>query len=107
METQITNIIETIINSFDYSFCVVTNVLTYIIIRVIMNIIKKDIHRITKRIILLISIIIVSIIYYLSDVNIRIIINSAILAPVSWSWIIKPIFKKFGIDYKQIDNNLN
>lgn len=107
METQITNIIETIINSFDYSFCVVTNILTYIIIRIIMNITKKNIHRITKRIILLISIIVVSIIYYYSDVNIRIIINSAILAPVSWSWIIKPIFKKFGIDYKQIDENLN
>ncbi len=107
MESHITNILETIINSFDYSFCVVTNILTYIIIRIIMNITKKNIRRITKRIILMLSIIIVAVIYYFSNVDIRIIINSAILAPVSWSWIIKPIFKKFGIDYKQIDENLN
>ena len=33
----------------------------------------------------------------------RILLNSAILAPVFWSWIIKPICKYFKIDYKDIN----
>ena len=33
--------------------------------------------------------------------NTTILINSAILAPVAWSWIFKPILKKIGVDYKQ------
>jgi hypothetical protein len=32
-----------------------------------------------------------------------ILINSSVLAPVAWSWIFKPILKKLGVDYKQID----
>ncbi len=107
METQLINIFDTIIGSFDYSFCIVANVLTYLVIRLINNIIKKDVSKLIKRMILLISILVISVVYYFCDVNIRIIVNSAILAPVSWSWIIKPIFNKFGLDYKQIDNNLN
>ena len=35
--------------------------------------------------------------------NTTILINSAILAPVAWSWIFKPILKKIGVDYKKID----
>ena len=47
--------------------------------------------------------IITAIIYYITNSDIKIIFNSFILAPVSWSWIFKPICKKFNIDYKDIN----
>lgn len=33
----------------------------------------------------------------------KILFNSAILSPVFWSWVIKPICKYFNIDYKDIN----
>ena len=35
--------------------------------------------------------------------DIKLILNSAILAPVFWSWVMKPICKHFKIDYKQLN----
>ena len=58
-----------------------------------------------KRVVLVISIILISIAYKLIgyDNNIEL-VNSAILAPVFWSWIAKPICSKLGINYKQIND---
>ena len=39
-------------------------------------------------------------VYYNMD-SPAIIFNSCIIAPVSWSWIAKPILNKLGIDYKK------
>lgn len=36
--------------------------------------------------------------------NTIILVNSAVLAPVFWSWVVSPILKKFGVGYKDIDN---
>ena len=33
-------------------------------------------------------------------------INSAVLAPVFWSWAVNPILKKLGVGYKDIDNTI-
>ena len=52
---------------------------------------------------MLIAVIVISIVYYVTENNPKLIINSAILAPVFWSWIIKPICKYFKIDYKDIN----
>ena len=97
----IDNIIETTINSFDISFCISVNVLTYMIIQIMTEAIKpKKISIWYKRLIMVLSVIFVSMIYYFSGIDNKLIVNSAILAPVFWSWIGKPIVNKLGIDYK-------
>lgn len=104
----ISQIINQIINNFDFSYMFIVNVLTYIIIKII-DYLNGDakVHKFVKRICLLVSIIFVAIIYKLINYDSNIVlINSAILAPVFWSWILKPICIKFGIDYKKIDNTL-
>ena len=100
-------ILQNLANSFDFSYCVVVNVLTYILITCFIDIVKGNITRFMKRLILIISMIIVGIVYYLVGVEDKLIVNSAIIAPVSWSWIIKPVLAKLGYDYKDIDRRLN
>ena len=100
----IKEIIDITIESFDFSFCLIVNVLTYTIIKFIDSV--NGTNKVTtwiKRIIMLCSVIIISILYYITGTDTKLIINSAILAPVSWSWIFKPICKYFNIDY----NNFN
>lgn len=101
-------IINTIINNFDFTYCLIVNLLTYSVIKVIDRLNgEKEVKSIIKKIILFICIFIMGIIYYTLNVDIKILINSSILAPVTWSWIFKPIFKKLGIGYKEIDNTIN
>lgn len=104
----ISQIINQIINNFDFSYMFIVNVLTYIIIKIIDYLNgNAKVYKLVKRICLIISIIFVAIIYKLINYDSNIVlINSAILAPVFWSWILKPICIKFGIDYKKIDNTL-
>ena len=102
-------IIDKIINNFDFAYMFIVNVLTYIIIKII-DYVNGDAKVPTwiKRSILLISIIIVTVIYVILDYGNKItLLNSAILAPVFWSWIMRPIFIKLGIGYKQIDDYMN
>jgi len=101
----IETIINSIINNFDFTFCVTVNALTYIIIHTIDDGRKKKTTLWQKRIILIIASIITSAFYYHYGTDIKILFNSAILAPVSWSWIFKPICAKFNIDYKQFDKD--
>lgn len=100
-------IVDTIRNtleSFDFAYCIAVNVLTYCII-ITINDIKnhKDLSIWKKRLVLLFVIISTGVLYYISGTPIKTIINSAILAPVFWSWILKPICKHFKIDYKDIN----
>ncbi len=100
MEEVISLIINNIINSFDFPFCITTNIATYIIIKsLIDNKIKTKITTWQKRIIYFVTSIIIAIFYCSIGSDIKIIFNSFILAPVSWSWIFKPICNKLGIDY--------
>lgn len=102
-------IISQILSNFDFCYIFVINILTYIIIKIV-DIINKEkkVPTYQKRIILVFSIIIITIAYIIVgyDNNI-ILINSAILAPVCWSWILKPVCDKLGIGYKKIDDVLN
>lgn len=105
MDTIVIDTINKIISSFDLSFCVVVNIGTYIMIQLL----KSKPFNITcntwgKRLIFLIIAIICSIVYYFNNVDIKIIFNSVILAPVSWSWIFKPICNKLNIGYKTKQN---
>ena len=104
----INQIIQTIINSVDVAYCFVVNLLTYILISSITTVIHKQITRVWKRVILCISIVIVSIAYInFGSIDIRVLINSIILAPIRWSWVFKPIAKRMNLDYKDFDNKLN
>ena len=91
-----------IINNFDFAYMLCVNILTYVIIKII-DIFngEKKVPIIIKRACLLLSVILVTSIYYCNGVNNIILINSAIAAPVSWNWLFKPIFAKFNIDYKK------
>ncbi len=104
----INQILQTIINSFDIAYCLVVNLLTYVLISTITTVIRKQITRGWKRVMLCISILIVSIAYYqFGSIDVRVLINSIILAPISWSWVFKPIAKRMNWDYKDFDNKLN
>lgn len=108
MEQIIDYIINNILSNFDFRYMLSVNVLTYIIIKVIDELNKeKKVSTLIKRVVLVISIILISIVYKLIgyDNNIEL-VNSAILAPVFWSWIAKPICSKLGINYKQINDVL-
>lgn len=95
-------IISQLINNFDFALIATINIATYSIIKIIDEINKEKIVTVwQKRIIFVIVSIIIGISYYfLSDVKSIIIIDSIIISPVAWSWLIKPIVKKFNIDYK-------
>ena len=102
----ISQTINTTIESFDFSFCVAVNILTYLIIKIIDELNgSRKITTWTKRGVMLIAVIIISIAYYITGSNPKLIINSAILAPVFWSWIGKPVCDKFNIGYRK-DNNI-
>ena len=104
IEEIINNVITTVISSFDFSYCISVNILTYLIIKIIDSLNgKKVISTWSKRIVLLVVILSTILIYNLIGYDNKILLNSAILSPVFWSWIMKPICKKFKIDYKNIN----
>lgn len=96
-------IIYQLVANFDFALMLVINVITYVVIKLIDDINGDKVPTTwQKRIVFLITAIVLGIIYkYCTDVPIRIIINSCIIAPVAWSWLAKPIAIKFGIDYKK------
>lgn len=101
-------ILNTTLNSFDFGYCLVVNIATFLIIKLIDELNKdKQVNTWIKRLVLLGVILITGVVYYLTGNDVRLVINSAILAPVSWSWIFKPICKKLKVDYKQIDKELD
>ena len=105
----INDILSQVLSSFDFAYMLIINVITYFVIKFIDAINKdKTVKTWTKRIILIIVSIFTFILYLTNGYeNNLVLINSTIVAPVVWSWILKPICNKFGIDYKKIDNILN
>lgn len=100
----ITNSIQTTLSSFDFAYCIIVNVLTYLVITTINNRNRhNDLTTWSKRLILLLVILFTGVLYALLDYDVKTLINSAILAPVFWSWIMKPICKRFKIDYRDIN----
>lgn len=102
MEEVFINLINNIVSSFDVAFCVVVNIATYIAIRVCID--SKRIKKVTtwnKRLVFVIVSLVLGSIYYATGSDGRTLVNSIILAPVSWSWIFKPICAKYNIDYKR------
>lgn len=100
MEEITNNIVANIVNNFDIPFCITVNIATYVLIKSFTDI-KKGLKLTTwqKRLVFLFISIMIGIFYCVQGTNYRIILNSIILAPVSWSWIFKPICDKLGVDY--------
>lgn len=108
MDKFIDVIVDGILSNFDFGFMFIVNVLTYIIIKVI-DYFNGDnkVPTWQKRCILVISIFTMAMIYIASGYdNTIMLVNSAVLAPVFWSWVVSPILKKLGIGYKDIDNTI-
>lgn len=108
MDKFIDVIVDGILSNFDFGFMFIVNVLTYIIIKVI-DYFNGDnkVPTWQKRCVLVISIATMAGIYIVSGYNNTImLVNSAVLAPVFWSWVVSPILKKLGIGYKDIDNTI-
>lgn len=95
------NIIQQIVNNFDWAYMLSVNVLTYTIVQLYKNGTKKKLNKFTKQIILIVTSIVLALCYkQLEDVSLRILLNSAILAPVAWDFIFRPITDKLGIGYE-------
>lgn len=108
MDKFIDVIVNGILSNFDFGFMFIVNVLTYIIIKVI-DYFNGDnkVPTWQKRCVLVISIFTMAMIYVASGYdNTIMLVNSAVLAPVFWSWAVSPILKKLGIGYKDIDNTI-
>lgn len=108
MDKFIDVIVDGILSNFDFGFMFIVNVLTYIIIKVI-DYFNGDnkVPTWQKRCVLVISIAAMIGIYITAGYdNTIMLVNSAILAPVFWSWVVSPILKKLGVGYKDIDNTI-
>lgn len=108
MDKFIDIIVDGILSNFDFGFMFIINVLTYIIIKVI-DYFNGDnkVPTWQKRCVLVISIFTMAMIYIASGYdNTIMLVNSAVLSPVFWSWGVSPILKKLGIGYKDIDNTI-
>lgn len=95
-------IINQLISNFDFALMLIINIITYFVIKIIDEA-NGDKQPTTwqKRIVFLIVAIVSGIVYkFTTNIPVNIIINSCIIAPVAWSWLCKPIAKRFGIDYK-------
>lgn len=108
MDKFIDAIVDGILSNFDFGFMFIVNVLTYIIIKTI-DYFNGDnkVPTWQKRCVLVISIATMAGIYIAAGYdNTIMLVNSAILAPVFWSWVVSPILKKLGVGYKDIDNTI-
>ena len=90
-------------NNFDISYMLSINILTYMIIKIVDYFNKEaKVKLIIKRIILIICTIVCCILYsLLANIETHIMINSTIAAPVFYSWVLKPILKKYNLNYNE------
>lgn len=102
-------IIDLIIDNFDFSFMFTINVLTYLIIKLIDDTNgKKKVPTWQKRAVLTLAVILVTAVYVGIGYNDKkVLLNSAILAPVFWKWLAAPICDKIGINYRKVDETIN
>lgn len=98
-----TEVLKTTAESFDFAFVICVNVLAYFVIKLVDSLNgDKAVGTWTKRLITLVCAAVWSFIYIglkLGEVNV--ILNSVLLSFVFWSWVLKPIFGFFKIDYKK------
>jgi hypothetical protein len=88
--------------NFDFAFVISINVVAYLIITLIGYITKKKVSKVIKIGITIVTSILLFLLYGgITDCNKEVLLNSSILAPVAWDWIIKPLCNWIKIDYKE------
>lgn len=88
--------------NFDFAFVISINVVAYLIITLIGYITKKKVSKGIKIGITIVTSILLFLLYGgITDYNKEVLLNSSILAPVAWDWIIKPLCNWIKIDYKE------
>lgn len=102
-------LIDIIFDNFDFTYMISINVLTYLMIKIIDYINKeKVVSTFVKRICLVIAIVVVTTAYLLIGYDNKLtLINSAILSPVFYSWVLRPILVHFNVNYKQANKEIN
>lgn len=91
------------LGNFNFGYVISINLLAYGLITIISKIKKKDLTKSFKVFTTIVVSIIMFVIYkYNSMIETDVLVNSTILAPVAWDWVIKPICKLIKIDYKNI-----
>lgn len=99
-------IFQYVATNFDFAFVISINVVAYLIITLIGYITKKEVNKAIKiGITIGVSIILFFLYGGITDVNKEVLLNSSILAPVAWDWVIKPLCKWIKIDYKQEESS--
>lgn len=88
-------------DSFNFAYVISINIVVYVLIMLFENLFKRKIKKGYKILTTILITIAFGILYhFITDIPNEQLINSSILAPVSWDWIIKPLLTKFKIDYK-------
>lgn len=102
VESILSEIIHTTINSFDFAFVLCVNILGYLVIKLVDYLNgDKPVTTWQKRIIILGCSVLLGVVYFsLKLGDVRTVINSVILSPVAFDFIIKPLIVKLKIDYK-------
>ena len=91
--------------NFNFAFVISINVIAYLIITLIGYLTKKEVTKAIKICITIgVSIALFFLYGEITDISKDILLNSSILAPVAWDWVIKPLCKWIRIDYKDDDN---
>lgn len=102
---MIENFIDRIADNFDFGYMFTINVLTYFGIKIIERIKEGKTRTLLKRIVLVIAILFLTGVYTIVGYDNKIVlINSAIASPVFYSWVLKGIFKHFGVNYNKSIN---
>ena len=99
----LSEILRTTATSFDFAFVICVNVLAYLVIKLVDKLNgNKVVSTWNKRVITLVCALIMGVIYFsLKLGDVKVVLNSIILSFIFWSWILKPIFPFFKIDYKK------
>ena len=102
-------IINQILSNFDFAYMLIVNVLCFILIKThdYLNGDGRKVPTWNKRLYLVISIVVIGAVYQQAgEIKTTVLVNSAILAPVFWSWVAAPVLRRFGVKYKQVDDAL-
>lgn len=89
-----------LISNYNFNLILSINIISYLIIQLLhLKIFTKRSIKIGVTVI--VSIVMGIIFHFISDTSTEVLVNSAILAPLAWDWVFKPILNKLGIDYKK------